>query len=234
MARTARAKRRAKAVPPAHGPKRGRKTAESANVPKRRTKSDDGKADPGRSLSDRLREMRTKRGWTLEQLSSLSFVSRSMLSQIERGAANPTLGVAFRIAQAFGVSLSDLVDVPAVTPKIDVIRGDDRSHLFRDDAQCRIRTLSPLRLEKDVEFYELTLKAGGALRSAPHFEGTREFLAVEKGTVRLTSGADSTELHAGDSAHYPADVPHKIENIGRGEAVAFLVDIYGRTPARRQ
>lgn len=185
-----------------------------------------------RHLCDRLRALRKKKGWTLEQLSSLSGVSRSMLSQIERGAANPTLGVAFRIAQAFGLSLGDLVDAPTGAPKIDIIRADDSRHLFRDDDQCRIRTLSPLHLEKDVEFYELILKPGGALVSAPHFEGTREFLAVEKGSVRLTSGEETCELHKGDSAHYPADVPHKIENIGRGEAVAFLVDIYSREAGR--
>ena len=108
-----------------------------------------------------------------------------------------------------------------------------RGFLFRDDSQCRIRTLSPLHLEKDVEFYELTLKAGGALVSSPHYEGTREFLTVEEGTVRLTSGEETRDLAKGDSAHYPADVPHRIENIGRGQAVAFLVDIYGRAARNR-
>ena len=183
-------------------------------------------------VCDRVRGLRKSKGLTLEQLASLSGVSRSMLSQIERGAANPTLGVAYRIAQAFGMSLGDLVDVPAAGGRIDVVRAADRSSLFRDDENCRIRTLSPLHLEKDVEFYELTLKEGGTLVSAPHFEGTREFLTIEQGRVRLTSGKETTELSQGDSAHYPADVPHRIDNLGPGEAVAFLVDIYGR-PGRR-
>jgi transcriptional regulator with XRE-family HTH domain len=207
---------------------------------KNRQTSTSVKQKPGTGLEplnqyvcDRVRAMRKQKGWTLEQLASLSGVSRSMLSEIERGTANPTLGVAFRIAQAFGMKLGDLVDAPGGTPKIDVIRSGDGGYLFRDDADCRIRTLSPLNLEKDVEFYELTLKPGGSLVSSPHFEGTREFLTVEKGTVQLTSGEESCELHKGDSAHYPADVPHKIENTGRGEAVVFLVDIYGRTPAPR-
>jgi mannose-6-phosphate isomerase-like protein (cupin superfamily) len=155
-----------------------------------------------------------------------------MLSQIERGAANPTLGVAFRIAQAFGMTLGSLVDAPGTNTRIDIVRATDASSLFRNDDQCRIRTLSPLHLEKDVEFYELTLKVGGSLVSAPHYEGTREFLTVETGRVRLVAGEETSELGPGDSAHYPADVPHRIENVGPGEAVAFLVDIYGR-PGRR-
>jgi transcriptional regulator with XRE-family HTH domain len=178
------------------------------------------------AVCDRVKQMRKGRGWTLEQLASLSGVSRSMLSQIERGGANPTLGVAFRIAQAFGLSLGDLADVPTTAPKIDVIRADDRSFLFRDDPLVRIRTLSPLHLEKDVEFYELTLRPGGTLQSSPHFAGTREFLTVEEGHVRVTSAKESVELRKGDSCHYPADVPHEITNLGESDAVAFLVDIY--------
>jgi transcriptional regulator with XRE-family HTH domain len=176
----------------------------------------------------RVREMRRQKRWTLQQLADLSGVSRSMLSQIERGSANPTLGVAYRIAQAFGMSLGDLVDLPTRRPQIDVIRHGDDTYRFREDEDCRIRTLSPLQLEKDVEFYELTIRVGRALTSAPHFAGTREFLTVEKGTVRIRSGEETCVLKPGDSAHYPADVPHEIANVGRGDAVAFLVDIYAR------
>ncbi|MCU0880478.1 MAG: XRE family transcriptional regulator [Pirellulaceae bacterium] len=188
------------------------------------------KLEPQEPLSqlvcDRVRALRKSKGLTLEQLASLSGVSRSMLSQIERGQANPTLGVTFRIAQAFGIKLGDLVDSPPTRARIDVVRADDRSALFRDDQQCRIRTLSPLHLEKDVELYELTLKLGGVLESAAHYAGTREVLTIERGRVRLTAGDETSELGAGDSAHYPADVPHKIENIGEEEVVALLVDIY--------
>jgi len=170
--------------------------------------------------------MRTKLRWTLAQLSAASGVSRSMLSQIERNQANPTLGVAYRIAQAFGLSLNDLVDHPRDEPSIDVIRAGNKSNVFRSDEDCLIRTLSPLNLEKDVEFYELILHPGKVLRSAPHFEGTREFLTVQHGSVKVISGKESCELHRGDSAHYVADVSHSIENTGKTDAIAFLVDIY--------
>jgi transcriptional regulator with XRE-family HTH domain len=180
----------------------------------------------GRHLCDRVRDLRRKKGWTLEQLSAACGVSRSMLSQIERNRTNPTLAVAYRIAQAFGTSLGGLVDLPGAAAAIDVIRAEDRSYHFRSDKDCRIRTLSPLHLEKDVEFYEVTLRVGGALRSAAHFAGTREFLTVQQGTVRVSSGGDRCELRRGDSAHYRADIPHALENVGKGEAVAFLVDIY--------
>ena len=106
------------------------------------------------------------------------------------------------------------------------MRHDDKSAIFRDDAVCRIRTLSPRNLEKDVEFYEVTLKTKKKLDSAAHFSGTREFLTVRSGAVQVTSAGETVELKKGDSAQYIADVAHSIENVGRGEAVLFLVDIY--------
>lgn len=177
-------------------------------------------------LSQRVRALRKERGWSLDSLSAACGVSRSMLSQIERGEANPTLAVTVRISQAFGIALGELVEAPISTSSIEVIRADDRTFHYRSDAECRIRTLSPLHLEKDVEFYEVLLHSGGKLKSAPHFKGTREFLTVEKGKIQLESGEDSTLLGPGDSASYRVDIPHTIVNAGRGEAVLFLVVIY--------
>src|SRR6266571_56532 len=182
--------------------------------------------DAENHFARRLKHLRTDRGWSLEALESASGVSRSMLSQIERGKANPTLAVTFRIARAFGMSIGELVEAPGATTQVEVIRAEDRSYHYRSDRDCRIRTLSPLNLEKDVEFYEVQLKEGGALRSAAHFAGTREFLTVQTGKIRVKSGNDTEELNRGDSASYRADVPHAIVNIGKSQALVFLVDIY--------
>ncbi len=177
-------------------------------------------------LCKRLKQLRAERNWSLDALARASGVSRSMLSQIERAQANPTLAVAFRIARAFEMSLADLVETPEAMSSLHIIRAGDRAYHYRSDRMCTIRTLSPLNLEKDVEFYEVEFKKGGVLRSAPHFEGTREFLTVQRGRVRVESGSDVEELDVGDSASYRADVSHAIVNVGNGPALIVLVDIY--------
>jgi transcriptional regulator with XRE-family HTH domain len=219
-----------------------RKAAPRAAAPDLAVPSADATAtdDPTtKALCDRVRDLRRRKGWTLEQLSAACGVSRSMLSEVENGRANPTVAVAHRIARAFGMTVGDLVDAPAAAgPRVAVIRAADRQYHYRSDRDCRIRTLSPLHLEKSVEFYELVLRPGGALRSAAHFTGARELLTVRQGRVRVVSGggggsdagdgSDAGELSDGDSAHYPADVPHAIENVGDAEAVCYLVVTYER------
>jgi transcriptional regulator with XRE-family HTH domain len=179
-----------------------------------------------RHLGGRVKHLRATRGWSLEALANASGVSRSMLSQIEREQANPTLAVTLRIARAFGLALGELLQMPGAASTVTVIRADDHTYHYRSDKDCQIRTLSPLNLEKDVEFYEVRLQSGGALRSSPHFEGTREFLTVHKGRVRIESSGDAEELNPGDSASYRADVPHAIINTGKGDASVFLIVIY--------
>jgi len=178
------------------------------------------------NLGRRVKKLRADRGWSLEELASASGVSRSMLSEIERERANPTLSVTYRIARAFGLTLQDLIESADCASSIQIIRADDRAQIFRSDKQCQIRTLSPLNLEKDVEFYEVRLPVGGALRSQAHVDGTREFLTVEEGMVDLESGSSREALAKGDSATYRVDVAHAIINTGKREAVLFLVVIY--------
>src|SRR5436853_330098 len=87
--------------------------------------------DVGAQLCRRVRELRKRRGWTLDETSAACGVSRSMLSEIERQRANPTLAVAFRIAQAFGMSLGELVEAPAATPRVDGSRAAERACRYR-------------------------------------------------------------------------------------------------------
>jgi transcriptional regulator with XRE-family HTH domain len=182
--------------------------------------------DPTTALPGQVRRLRQARGWTLDTLATASDVSRSMLSQIERGEANPTLAVAFRIARAFGITLDALVEASASAGTIDVIRSDDPSSYYRNDLDCTIRTLSPLRLQKEAELYHMTLAPGFILASAPHATGTRELLSVQHGEVRVRSGTDEQVLQAGDSAYYPADVEHSIANVGTEQATVILLDMY--------
>lgn len=179
-------------------------------------------------LCSKVAVLRKKKRWTLARLSALSGVSRSMLSQIERNRANPTLAIAYRIAQAFGVSLDDMIEHPAEDSLIEKRAVNNAAYLFRSDYNCRIRMLSPKDLEKDVEFYEVVIFSNKTLDSAPHLEGTLEIVHIHQGSVRVTCGSDVMELTVGDSANYIADKAHSITNIGPTDAILSLADIYHR------
>jgi len=174
----------------------------------------------------RVRDRRKRAGLSLDSLARASGVSKAMLSQVEQNKANPTVVVMYKIAQGLGIELGELMGLDRPRRRFEVIRADDSNQLFVANEQVTLRTLSPLSMEKDVEFYEVHLGSGGRLESPPHFQNTEEYLTVAQGRVVLASADEEVTLRKGDSAHYSADVQHSIVNPGRGDARVFLVVKY--------
>jgi transcriptional regulator with XRE-family HTH domain len=174
----------------------------------------------------RLRAARTARHLTLEQLSELAGVSKAMLSQIEQDKVNPTVAVMLKIAGALQVGIDELIDSPTRSNIIRIIPATDHRYTFRADPNCTVRTLSPLNLEKNIEFYRVSLERGAELASEPHFPGTEEFLYVSRGKARVTTREEAAEIGKGDAIHYRADVPHVIANVGKAKVEAYMIVHY--------
>jgi transcriptional regulator with XRE-family HTH domain len=179
-----------------------------------------------REFAQRVASLRKARKLTLDQAAHATGVSRSMLSQIERGEANPTLAMSFRIAEGLGVPIAQLIGESWGGPLIEVTARDDAKSIYRDSDGCRLRTLSQLHMEKDIEFYELRLEPGAELDSQPHHRGTRELLTLAEGDIEVTVNAASRRLGPGDTAHYPADTEHRIRNVSEKAALCYLVVTY--------
>jgi putative transcriptional regulator len=69
--------------------------------------------DPERCMKNRLRDLRAQRKWTQAELASHLEVSRQTVNSLERGKYDPSLPLAFRIAEIFGTRIEEVFD-PAV------------------------------------------------------------------------------------------------------------------------
>src|SRR6201992_143599 len=77
-----------------------------------------------------LQALRADRGWSLDQLAARSGVSKGVLVALEQGRSNPNLATLARIADAFGVPVTRLVDVSG-EPHVQVSAPDSRRVLWR-------------------------------------------------------------------------------------------------------
>lgn len=169
--------------------------------------------------------MRKRRGLTLESLAGLSGVSRSMLSQIERGQANPTVGTVWALAEALHVDLSELIGAGKTDSRkrIALTPPSYTPEIRSEDGYCLLKILSPPESVGSVEWYELRIEPGGALRSEPHARGSMEHLTVLDGELCVESGEDRVTVAAGATARYVADIPHAIVNATAKPTKALLV-----------
>jgi transcriptional regulator with XRE-family HTH domain len=180
-------------------------------------------------LGARLRHERRRRGFTLQELAAASGVSRSMLSEVERASRVPTVLVLDRIATGLGTTIARLLrdEVPA---DVRLLRQHEQD-VARDAAGWERRVLSPVLPGVEFEFMRTTIDPGvDAGEFQPHGPGSREYLAVEAGTLRLSLDGDEFDLGPGDSIFYPGDSHHGFANPGPGLCVYYLVMDLGDRP----
>ena len=179
-------------------------------------------------VGDTLAALRQAQALSLDELSRKAGVSKSMLSQIERAQANPTVAVVWRLANALGVPMGDLLGsvAPPAGPAICLVPVQATPSLRNPDGSCELRILGPIELAGQFEWYALSLQAGGALESQAHERGTREHLTALSGMIEIDADGEKQRLKNGETARYAADRPHAIRNVGKTAASAWLVVIH--------
>ncbi|MFW8593697.1 helix-turn-helix domain-containing protein [Cribrihabitans neustonicus] len=161
-------------------------------------------------LPARLKEARRAQGLSLEAVANLSGVSRSMVSQIERGESSPTIATLWNLTRALQVDFAGLLEAGDARDRIEVLRAAEVPKIDNMGQGCRIRILSPPEEAGGHEVYDIRFEPGGALVSQPHTRGALEQLTVLEGEIAVTSGTAQDRLQAGDTARYAADVAHSI------------------------
>lgn len=173
------------------------------------------------ALGERVRQERLRLGWSLDDLAAAAGVSRSMLSAVERGAKAPTILVLHRIATGLGTNVTRLLGEERVDPVI-VLRREEQDVAVDPDGWER-RNLAPVLPGVEFEFMRTTIPPGvDAGEFPPHPAGSREYVAVETGILRLTVAGQVYTLHAGDSIYYEGDCCHAFANPGGETCVYFL------------
>jgi transcriptional regulator with XRE-family HTH domain len=173
------------------------------------------------ALGARIRATRLGRVLSLDAVAGRAGVSRSMLSAVERGQKVPTVLVLDRIATALGTSIARLLGEERIA-RVVVLRHANQD-VVRDPSGWERRILSPVLPGVEFELMLTTIAPGvDAGVFAPHGRGSREYLAMERGTLDLTLDGTPYTLHAGDSIYYAADCHHQFVNSGRDPCVYYL------------
>ena len=173
-----------------------------------------------------LKELRTKRGYSLDVLAGMSGVGRQTLGQIELGRTVASLGTLWKIASALEVPFSTLLARPRST-ELRIFRSAGAKRIVGTDGRFSSRALFlPDDAGGTFEFYELWLAGHGREDAEPHARGTRENLVVTAGRLVLEIGKDHHELGKGDAIAFTADVPHSYVNPASEECWMNLVMTY--------
>jgi transcriptional regulator with XRE-family HTH domain len=168
-----------------------------------------------------LQALRADRGWSLDQLAARSGVSKGVLVALEQGRSNPNLATLARISDAFGVPVTQLVEVGG-EPAVRISSPDASRVLWRGPSGGTGVIIGATDPPWAVELWRWEVMPGEAFGGDAHAPATREMASVEAGSLTLTVAGERHTVHAGQCARFPASRPHRYSNEG-SEPVRFTM-----------
>ena len=154
--------------------------------------------DPSQNIGLVLKEVRFKRGLTLDEASKLTGVSKAMLGQIERGESNPTVTTIGKIMEGLRVSFEDLI---AVRESQVTITSLSESNIYREKKDSYlVRTIFPYQKMKFFEAYECTIMPGATMTGIANHSDATECCTVIEGEGELIVFDEIFPIKKGDSA----------------------------------
>lgn len=197
-------------------------------------------------LGSRLRLAREQAGESVRGLARRVGVSPSLVSQIELGRVQPSVGTLYSISNELGLSLDDLFregESGTKEPERGQAAGDATGPVQRSNSRKAIRLAGGVCWERltampdeEVEFLNIVYDVGGASCDEDSLvrHGGKEYAYIISGRLGFKIGFEEFELGPGDSISFDAQMPHRLWTIGKEPAVAIWVILNRHSDSRKR
>lgn len=165
-------------------------------------------------IGERIRYFRQLRGITLKGMAEKVGITPSMLSQIERDLANPSLNTLRMISVVLGIPLFRIF-MDDATSNANVVHPENRKHIIDNGVEYELLTPN---LSFTMEFCQLKLQSGCSTANSAMSHKGEEVALVQKGTFSLSLDGVNYVLHEGDSILIPSQAKHVWTNVGKETA----------------
>lgn len=171
-------------------------------------------------VGTRIRELRSERSFTVQQLADRSQISRRLLTQIEHGQANPSLVAITRIARQLGTDFTTLLASAGMDESaVEVFGDEDHVLVWSNHNGSTAHLLVSTSQARTADMWLWRLAPGDTYKGNADPDGSQELFYVLEG--RLTLGTDQSEadVPAGSASRLRSDRAYVYSNTGSTPAV---------------
>ena len=179
--------------------------------------------DINKSITINLKLIRKNKGLTLEDLSRISGVSKSMLGDIERGSTNPTILVLWKIAEGLKIPLTKLIEEKN---QDYLIVRNNQTELINNDSECSIYSLFPYYDLHNLEIHKIEIAPFSKLSNSGHMNGVDEYILLIEGEIKVMLADSEIDLYQGDSIRFKGENSHEFINKSKNSAHLINVMVY--------
>lgn len=157
------------------------------------------------NVGDSIRKIRIHKGMSIKQLSEITGLTSSHISQVERGLASPSLSALEMISGAFGLPITALLTDQDMTSP--VVKKDKREKMELDGSVAESLVNMGVNAPFGV-YYIKNFDENYVHIDVKYSHTGTEFIYVIKGTIEYYLKDEVYILEEGDSLCYHADISH--------------------------
>ena len=166
-------------------------------------------------VGERVRQVREKKGLSLEDIFKRTDIDLSLLSQIEEGEVAPPLGTIIKLAKALEMKMGFFISGKE-DQAYTIVRREDRKTVSRYDAKrvkhygYEYNSLAPHKKNRHMDPFLVTLEPSGTEEERSAHDG-QEFIFVLHGEMEVRLEKEIHVLVPGDAIYYDSTVPHLVK-----------------------
>jgi len=167
-------------------------------------------------VGEKIRELREKKGLSLQDMANRTGYTSALLSQVENHFISPPLGALIKIAKALEVKVGTFFgEEPRASCAI--VRRDERKHISRYASKEGVsygysyESLGFDKKDRQMEPFLVTLEPATVKSEKLSAHDGEEFIFVLEGEMEAILGGHRDVLHPGDSIYYDSTIPHKVQ-----------------------
>lgn len=169
----------------------------------------------------RLRELRTRRGFSLRALADRSGLNVNTLSLAENAHSSPSVSTLQQLARALEVPIASFFDTAPVEQALVFTPVGKRPLV--NFGRTQIHNLGKDLAGSAVQPFVVDLQPGSGSGEPPMVHSGHEFVYCLSGSIRYQVNKDEYNLAAGDSLVFEAHLPHYWKNTGDAPAQMILI-----------
>lgn len=179
-------------------------------------------------IGKKIRELRKKAGFILQDLSDRTGLSKPLLSQIEKEVVSPPIATLLKISKALSVNIGFFFQDSYLEEKVVLVKKDESkvidSRFFgREENGYYYEALAYKKSKKYMEPFLVEFKRKKVEKLSYFSHDGDEFIYLLEGTLEFRTEDKQFILQPGDSLYFESSTPHAYRAMGRRNAKALTV-----------
>ena len=181
------------------------------------------------SIGDKIRELREKRRYSLDDLVAVTCLEKEFLSQVEENTIVPPVAILLNLAKALGTDMVYFFQDSISTEKISVtrrherVRIERRPHHHKGEVNYVYEALEAKKPNKHMEPFLVEFKKQDTSDMVFVSHEGEEFLYLVEGTLEFRSIDRVEVLEPGDVIYFESDISHSFRCLSESPAKAVVV-----------